>query len=58
MPWSPKSATKFTRKADTPEKQRQWSEIANDVLERTGSEAQAIKAANAAVADRPARKGK
>ena len=58
MPWTPRSATKFTKKADTPEKRKQWSDVANDVLDRTGDEGRAIKAANAAVAERPSRKGK
>ena len=48
MPWQASEASSFTKKADTPEKKRQWAKVANSVLKQTGSEAKAIKAANAA----------
>jgi uncharacterized protein YdaT len=50
MPWTPKDATAKTRKASTPKKQRQWSEVANSVLERTGDEGRAVRTANGVVA--------
>jgi hypothetical protein len=50
MPWAPSDAIKHTKKADTPEKQRQWAEVANKVLDKTGNDAEAIREANAAVA--------
>lgn len=46
MPWSADDAKRFTRKADTPRRKRQWSEVANSALERTGSDATAIREAN------------
>lgn len=49
MPWSPSDAQRHTKKADTEKKRRLWSDIANDVYERTGKGSDAIKAANAAV---------
>lgn len=41
-------AERHTKKADDPERQRMWAEIANSVL--AGSEGRAIREANAAVA--------
>lgn len=34
MPWTPENSTKHSKKADTPKKQKQWSNIANSVLEK------------------------
>jgi hypothetical protein len=50
MPWGPNESTKFTKKANTPKKKRQFSEVANSVLAKTGDEGRAIREANAAVA--------
>ena len=59
MPWNPSDAGRHTHKADTPAKRRQWSDVANDVLDRTGDDAKAVRAANAAVSRHPAaKKGK
>jgi uncharacterized protein YdaT len=57
MPWSARDAKGKTRKADTPKKARQWSDVANSVLKRGASEGSAIRQANAVVA-RSRRKGK
>lgn len=50
MPWIPDDAERHTRRADTPDLQRLWSEVANQVLEATGDEGRAIREANAVVA--------
>jgi hypothetical protein len=50
MPWKPSDAKASTHKASTPKKQRQWSEVANSVLERTGDEGRAKRTANGVVA--------
>jgi len=50
MPWDPGDAHKHTHKADSRKRERQWADVANSVLEKTGDDAQAIRAANAAVA--------
>lgn len=52
MPWTMRDAPAHTRKASTPAKKRQWSTVANSVLEKTGDDAKAIKIANAAVKKR------
>jgi len=52
MPWSPKDAPRFTKKAKGRTAARQFAKVANSVLERTGNEARAIRSANAAVAKR------
>ncbi len=52
MPWTPKDATRHTKKAKSPKAKRQFAKVANKVLERTGDEGRAIKAANAAVKKR------
>lgn len=58
MPWSPRDALRHTKKADTPAKQRQWRDVANQTLKRTGDDAKAIREANAAVRDHPAGGGR
>lgn len=50
MPWTPKDATKHTKKASTPTTKRQFAHVANKVLQETGDEGRAIREANAAVA--------
>lgn len=49
MPWKPEDAPSHTRKADTPRRKRMFSEVANSVLAKTGSDSRAIKEANAVV---------
>jgi hypothetical protein len=58
MPWAASEAPRFTKKARSAKKKRQWSHVSNSMLERGSSEASAIKAANAAVAGtaRPGRR--
>lgn len=56
MPWSARSATKHTHKAKSPKAKRQWSKVANKVLDETGDEGRAIRIANAAVAKRRRKK--
>ena len=56
MPWSPKDATRHTKKAKSATAKRQWSEVANKALKGGASEGSAVRQANAAVAKR--RKGK
>lgn len=58
MPWSPEDAAKKTKKAKSPTAKRQWSDVANNVLKRTGDEARAIKSANAVVARRGKSRGR
>jgi hypothetical protein len=50
MPWSPNDASAKTHKANTPNKRKQWSEVANSVLARTGDDAQAVRTANGVIA--------
>src|SRR4051812_12846553 len=50
MPWKPSDAMGKTKKATTPAARKQWAGAANAVLKKTGSEASAVKVANAAVA--------
>lgn len=49
MPWEPSDATRFTKKANTPAKKRQWAHVANSALASGDSEASAIRQANSAV---------
>ncbi len=49
MPWKPSQATAKTKKASTPKRKRQWSNVANSALKRGASDKSAIKQANAAV---------
>ena len=50
MPWTQDDATSHTKKATTDKAKREWAEIANQVLERTGDEGRAIREANAVIA--------
>jgi hypothetical protein len=49
MPWQPKDAMRHTKKASSPKKRRQWSDVADSVLKRGGGEGSAIRQANAVV---------
>ena len=47
MPWTPSEASRFTRKAKSPKRKRQWRDVAKSMLKRTGDDGAAIRAANA-----------
>lgn len=49
MPFTMDSAAKYTKKASTPAKKKQFAATANSVLKKTGDDVAAIKIANAAV---------
>jgi hypothetical protein len=49
MPWNPGDAKKHTKKAKSPKQERQWSAVANSMLETGKGDAAAIKAANAVI---------
>lgn len=46
MPWKPSDASSKTKKAKTPKEKRQWRDIANETLARTGDDKKAIRTAN------------
>jgi hypothetical protein len=50
MPWKASEAKQFTRKANTPKKQKLWREVANKALKRGVSDESAIRQASAVVA--------
>jgi len=52
MPWTAADAHSKTKKADSPTAQRQWSHVANEMLEKTGDDAVAIRAANSVISKR------
>lgn len=52
MPWNAKDAVRHTKKAKSATAKRQWREVANSVLARTGNDARAVRAANAVIARR------
>jgi hypothetical protein len=56
MPWKGSDARRHTAKANTPAKQRQWRDVANDVLRRTGDEGKAVRIANGAVKNHPSKR--
>lgn len=49
MPWKPSDASSKTRKAKSLIAKRQWRDVANSVLAKTGSEGRAIREANAVI---------
>ena len=52
MPWKPSDASKNNKKANTPAEKKQWAAVANKVLKSTGSDAKAMRTANAAIKKR------
>jgi hypothetical protein len=52
MPWKPKDATKHTKKAKSVKAKRQWADVADSVLKKTGNEGKAIREANSVVRKR------
>lgn len=54
MPWNPSDATRHTKKAKSPKAKRQWRDVANSVLKKTGDEGRAVREANGAVKKRSA----
>jgi len=56
MPWKKSDARRHTKKAKSAKSQRQWSAVANSILERTGDEGRAIRGANS-VAKKSQKKG-
>jgi uncharacterized protein YdaT len=49
MPWTSKDSSRFTKRAKSPKRKKQWAEVADSMLERTGDEGAAIRAANGVV---------
>lgn len=57
MPWTPSDGpSRHTKKAKTPKLKRQWSDVANSVLAKTGDEARAVREANGVI--KRAKRGK
>jgi hypothetical protein len=52
MPWKSTDANRHTKKAATPKLRRMWKDVANSMLQRTGDDAAAIRAANSVVKKR------
>lgn len=50
MPWAPDDAPRHTKAASTAGLRQLWATVANNALQRTGDDGQAIREANAAVA--------
>jgi len=57
MPWDVGDAIHKTKKASTPKKKRQWKHVANSALASGGSEASAIRQANAVVGRKRKKRG-
>ena len=49
MPWTSKDAKRHDKKASTPKRQRQWADVADSALRRTGDEGLAIREANGVI---------
>ena len=52
MPWTPQDAPKYTHYADSENKKITWAKVANNVLEKTGNKARALREANATIRPR------
>ena len=49
MPWIQSDSIKHTKKATSSSKKKQWEEVANSVLKKTGDEGKAVKIANGVI---------
>lgn len=49
MPWTAKDAKAKTKKACSPKAKRQWANVADRVLAKTGDEGRAVREANAVI---------
>ncbi len=58
MPWDPKDAKRHTKKAASPKAKRQWSHVANSMLQRGYGEGRAIAAASSVVKKRGRKHGR
>jgi len=52
MPWDPEDSRRHTKKASSAVSQRQWSHVANSMLDSGASEGAAVRAANGVVKKR------
>jgi uncharacterized protein YdaT len=52
MPWVPSDVPGKTKKAKSAKAKRQWVDVGNSVLKKTGDEKRAIREANAVAARR------
>lgn len=55
MPWNARDAAQKTKKARSAVARRQWRDVANSVLAKTGDDARAIKTANGVIKKRVAK---
>jgi len=58
MPWEAKDASRHTKKAKSAVAKRQWSHVANSMLERGYDEGRAIAAASSVVKKRGLKKSR
>ena len=58
MPWAPKDASKHDKGAKSSKRKRQWADVANSILKRTGDDARAIRGADSAVKKSQSRRTK
>ena len=49
MPWQANDVSKHNRSVKSPKRKKEWKDVANSVLKRTGDEGRAIRSANAVV---------
>jgi uncharacterized protein YdaT len=49
MPWTPADVPRHNKSVKSPKRKHQWADVADSMLERTGDEGAAIRAANAVV---------
>ncbi len=52
MPWTAADVARHTKKAKSGVAKRQWSDVANSILKRTGDEGLAVREANGVIKSR------
>lgn len=58
MPWAQSDVSRHNKSVKSPKRKRQWRDVANAILARTGNDARAIRGANAVVRKDQAKRAK
>jgi uncharacterized protein YdaT len=49
MPWTARDVSRHNSHVKSPKRKKQWRDVANSILKRTGDDARAIRGANSVV---------
>jgi uncharacterized protein YdaT len=58
MPWTARDVSRHNKSVKSPKRKKQWRDVANSILKRTGDDARAIRGANSVVKKSQAKRTK